>query len=220
METSLGKYVTIYLYKCLLRRRQALQVLRPIDGKIVQFDEAIDLLAGTMDSEEVCDADKQMVITRAKNIEIYVDASAKYHDKPEIPNKVSISFIVQEDDKVIYEKAQYLGSYITIVVQEKPITFDITVNVAEYLALIKALEFLIESEFKGAVTIFSDSQLIVRQVNFTSSARSPKLIILRDYTRRLKDKLPGLQLIHLNREDNSQADKLAKDILSEDEDLE
>jgi len=210
METSLNRDVLVYLYKCLLRRRQALTFLKPIGSNTEPFNEAIDMLMGMMYPEDICEADKQMRVSRAKHLDIYVDASVKDHDAPDKPNKVAISFIIYEDGKVIYEKAEYLGSYITLDVQGKEVTFDITVNVAEYLALIKALEFIIENEFKGSVTIYSDSLLVVNQINFTSSTRAPKLIVLRDYARRLKERLREVDIVHLDRELNASADALAR----------
>ena len=215
----LDKDVSVYLYKCLLRRKHALQSLKPIDIDPTPFDDALNIFIGSMHPDDICEADKQMRVSRAKNIEIHIDASARDHDNPEVPNKVSISFIISEEGNVIYEKAQYLGSYITLEIEGVSVTLDITVNVAEYLALIRALEFIIENDFKGIVTIFSDSQLIVRQINFTSSARAPKLIVLRDYAKRLKDKLRYVQIVHLNREENTSADALAKSAKGEDEDI-
>lgn len=210
MLSSIDKDVAIYLYKCLLRRQQALQFLKPINKDSTQFNEVISMLVKGMSSEDICEADKHMMISRAEHLDIYVDASAKCHDNPKTPNKASISFIVYEDGKVIYEKAQYLGSTVTLTVNDKPVKLDITVNVGEYLALIGALEFIIDNEFKGNVTIYSDSLLIVSQVNFTSSARAPKLIVLRDYVHRLRGKLYDVQIIHLDRENNASADALAK----------
>ena len=217
MVSSLDKNVIIYLYKCLLRRRQALQFLKPIDSNTMPFDEAIGALVAVMHPDDICEADKQMRVSRAKHIDIYVDASARCHDNPEVPNKVSVSFIICEDDRVIYEKAEYLGSYITLNIQDKPIILDITVNVAEYMALIKALEFVVDNDFKGTVTVYSDSLLIVNQMNFTSSTRAPKLVVLRDYARRLKDRLRDVQIVHLDREQNSEADALARTAIGEEE---
>lgn len=219
MVTSLDKDVAVYLYKCLLRRQQALQCLRPIGGvDVAPFDTAVETLSFSIPPEMVCEIEKQMRVTHAKNIEVYVDASAKDHDSPALPNRVSVSLIVQEDGKTLYERADYIGSYIALTVHDKPITFDITVNVAEYIALIRALEFIVDNDVKGNVTIYSDSQLVVNQVNFVSSARAPKLIVLRDYARRLMERIRGIQVVHLSREDNSSADALARAVVSEAED--
>jgi ribonuclease HI len=219
LDIPSNKDVIVYLYKCLLRRKQSLQSLKPISGDtlIDEYDETISMLISVMQPDDICEADKQMRVSRSRHIDIYIDASAKYHDNPDVPNKVSVSFIIREDDKDIYSKAICIGSYITLTVEDTPTVFDITVNMAEYLALIKALEFAIDNEIKGSITIYSDSLLVVNQMNFNSSTRAPKLIVLRDYAQTLKNKLRNVTIIHLNREENTDADALARAIMEEDE---
>ncbi len=67
---------------------------------------------------------------------------------------------------------------------------DVTNNQAEYLALIKALEVLRERGIKGAV-IYSDSELLVKQIRGEYGVRNPNL---KPYYSRVKRLLAGVRV--------------------------
>lgn len=85
-----------------------------------------------------------------------------------------------------------------------------TNNVAEYKALIRGLE---EAQKLGVeeIEIFSDSELLVRQIRGIYKVKNKNLIELYGKVKELLGKLKGYELIHINRENNSIADKLAKE---------
>ena len=89
-----------------------------------------------------------------------------------------------------------------------------TNNVAEYQALIHALRFAIG---RGAsdVRVFSDSELVVKQMNGQYKVKHPDMIPLHREARSLLGKLPKVSLSHVRREQNRDADRLANRALDE-----
>lgn len=83
-----------------------------------------------------------------------------------------------------------------------------TNNVAEYRALIRALE---EAERRGAgrVTIQTDSQLLARQIEGRYKISAPHLRELHTEARRLMGAFESVEITHTLREGNTRADSLA-----------
>lgn len=84
-----------------------------------------------------------------------------------------------------------------------------TNNVAEYTALLRGLE---KARALGAeeITVFADSELLVRQLEGTYKVKNPALIELYKRVIRLKGAFRKFSLRHITREQNSRADALAK----------
>lgn len=89
-----------------------------------------------------------------------------------------------------------------------------TNNVAEYQALIHALRFAI-ARGAGDVRVFSDSELVVKQINGQYKVKHPDMIPLHREARQLLSKLPRASLSHVRREQNREADRLANQALDE-----
>ena len=84
-----------------------------------------------------------------------------------------------------------------------------TSNVAEYTALIRALEFLRpRMQTEDSMEIRADSELLVKQLNKIYAVRKPHIARLHEKATAL---LEGLRwtAIHVPREDNHEADRLA-----------
>ena len=91
---------------------------------------------------------------------------------------------------------------------------DVTNNVAEYTALIKALECLRKKGIKDRVLIRGDSQLVIRQLRGEYKVRSPRV---RPLYERAKELLEGLdyELQWVPRSLNEEADKLSREAFEE-----
>lgn len=89
-----------------------------------------------------------------------------------------------------------------------------TNNVAEYQALLHALRYALA---RGAqrVRIFSDSQLVVRQVEGTYKVKHPDMIPLHRQARALLGRFEEATVSHVPRELNRKADRLANRALDE-----
>ena len=89
-----------------------------------------------------------------------------------------------------------------------------TNNVAEYAALLAALLWIREHAWQS-VHLFSDSQLLVRQLEGTYRVKNRGLRPLFERSRELAHKIPSLKIAHVRREDNRQADALANRAMDE-----
>jgi len=83
-----------------------------------------------------------------------------------------------------------------------------TNNVAEYAALLAALERAAE-ERRFPVEVYSDSELLVRQLTGSYRVRARHLHPLWQRARELAATLPGFSISHVPREENCVADRLA-----------
>ncbi|MDT7877955.1 MAG: ribonuclease HI family protein [Candidatus Caldarchaeales archaeon] len=88
-----------------------------------------------------------------------------------------------------------------------------TNNVAEYHALIRCLRRALRIGCRGIV-IYSDSELLVRQMSGEYAVRSPHLLPLHEEARRLASGFASFRISHVPREANSEADRLVKRLLS------
>ena len=89
-----------------------------------------------------------------------------------------------------------------------------TNNVAEYLGLIAALEYCVENKVNN-VRIFSDSLLVVQQVNMEYKVKSKKLQNHYEKSLKLIEQIEDIEIHHIRREFNSRADQLANEALDE-----
>ncbi len=93
-----------------------------------------------------------------------------------------------------------------------------TNNQAEYNALLKALE---AAALKGArsVEVYSDSELLVRQVNGEYRVRNSGIVPLFSEVRRKLDRFERWRIQHIPREQNGRADALANAAMDAGEDV-
>lgn len=89
-----------------------------------------------------------------------------------------------------------------------------TNNVAEYAALVAALSFAEHRGFEN-LTLFSDSQLLVRQLNGAYKVKAPHLVPIFLRVLKLRRSISGLEIRHLPREQNRRADRLANVAIDE-----
>jgi len=80
-------------------------------------------------------------------------------------------------------------------------------NVAEYVALLEALQCALGLEAR-ALHVFSDSQVVVRQMSGEYNCRSPRLYSLNWICRKLARSL-DFSISHVPRENNVEANRLA-----------
>ncbi|KAL0453694.1 UNVERIFIED_CONTAM: hypothetical protein Slati_1347500 [Sesamum latifolium] len=80
---------------------------------------------------------------------------------------------------------------------------------AEYQALIFGLEMAVDAK-QLHLKLYGDSQLVINQLLDLYEVRKPQLLSYHNYTKRLMGWLGDVELEHLPRGDNKQADALAK----------
>jgi ribonuclease HI len=108
--------------------------------------------------------------------------------------------ICDENGVIVKELRRYLG--------------ESTNNVAEYEALLMGLEAVIALG-KKKIRVQSDSELMVRQLNGLYRVRDSKLQLLYDRALALLRHFDGYTILHVRREANRRADKLANRAIDE-----
>ena len=108
--------------------------------------------------------------------------------------------VADADGDVLLEEARFLG--------------DTTNNVAEYRALILGLELAAKLK-PDAISIRSDSELMVRQVSGIYKVKSEALKPLAERVEVLIQQFQSVEISHIGRDDNVQADRLVKKAIDE-----
>lgn len=99
---------------------------------------------------------------------------------------------------VVAELSEYLGLQ--------------TNNVAEYSGLLAALDYAARAQYQS-LKIFSDSELLVRQMQGRYKVNSPGLKPLFDKAQLLVQKFHLFSIEHVLREQNKEADRLVNKVL-------
>ena len=114
-------------------------------------------------------------------------------------------FIIKENNNNrIYQIYEEAG------IAFEPFSKESSNNVAEYMALVKLLEWLVANHYnKFCILIQGDSQLIINQLSGKYKVKSEKLKIYYDKTKTLIQRFKNLQIEWVIREKNKDADALA-----------
>jgi ribonuclease HI len=97
----------------------------------------------------------------------------------------------------------------------RPYSEHSTNNVAEYVAAIRALEWLREQGFRGPVVASGDSQLVVRQMTGEYEVRTEHLVAYHDRLAQLAREFSSVTWRWVPREENARADELSKEALED-----
>ena len=103
-------------------------------------------------------------------------------------------WLQDEQGNTAAELSQYLGRQ--------------TNNYAEYSGLLAALDYALQHGFRS-LTVFSDSELLVRQIKGVYRVRNAGLRPLYDRAQDLIRQLKSFRIQHVRREQNREADRLA-----------
>jgi ribonuclease HI len=122
-------------------------------------------------------------------IEMYCDGASKGN-----PGPASIGVSILREKKEIATISEKIGST--------------TNNVAEWTSLLKALEYCIAQKEMN-LTIYMDSELVVKQFLEEYKTRHPSLIPLKEKVFQLRKQFESIQIKHIKREFNKRADELA-----------
>ena len=129
-------------------------------------------------------------------VTVHVDGGARGNPGP---GGAGVVVAAADDGTVLHEAGHYLGRA--------------TNNVAEYRALVAGLEAA-AALGAGEVDVFSDSQLLVRQMNGVYRVKSEKLKPLHERAMTLRESFRRCTLRHVPREQNSRADRLVNRAIS------
>jgi ribonuclease HI len=92
----------------------------------------------------------------------------------------------------------------------RPFSEHATNNVAEYIAAIRALEWLAQQGYTSDVVLVGDSQLVIRQMQGEYEVRAEHLKAYHEHLTRLLRKFRRVEFRWVPREQNDRADALSK----------
>lgn len=128
----------------------------------------------------------------AGGIVVYTDGAARGN-----PGPAGIGYVIYDaEGNRLAEDAAYLG--------------ETTNNVAEYTALLRALARALELS-SGPLQVYSDSELMVRQLNGEYRVKQPHLVPLHEEARKLLARFTLVRVTHVPREKNKEADRLSNE---------
>lgn len=119
----------------------------------------------------------------------YIDGAAKGN-----PGPAGVGIVLYQGVEKVNSISKFIG--------------HTTNNAAEYQALIFAMKDLLRKDAKK-LRVFSDSQLLVHQVNGLYKIKSANLKPLFEEIEYLKNKFEIFEIKYIPRENNREADKLA-----------
>ncbi len=124
-------------------------------------------------------------------IEVWIDGASRGN-----PGKAGAGALILDDSgKQIKRISEYLGN-------------NLTNNQAEYNALIEALKYCKGSNF-NILKIFSDSELLVKQMKEEYSVNSGNIKPLFEKAKNLEKSFDKVIFEHIERSKNEEADELA-----------
>jgi len=128
------------------------------------------------------------------DLRIYIDGACRGN-----PGPSSIGVVILDGKgKPIKEHGRFLG--------------EGTNNTAEFTALIEALQLALELGARN-LKIHSDSQLLVRQYSGEYKVKNERLAEFLGQIRDLRNRFTAVELVHIPRELNRHADRLANEAL-------
>jgi ribonuclease HI len=132
-------------------------------------------------------------MSKSDVLTINIDGAARGN-----PGPAAYAHVIAKDGQLLSEEAGRLGTA--------------TNNVAEYSALVRALERA--AELGGErLLIKSDSELLVKQMNGVYRVKDARLKVLHDQASRLREQFPSVSIVHVPRAENSHADRLCNEAL-------
>lgn len=120
------------------------------------------------------------------------------------PGPSACAFVINTGSSIVAE-AFFLG--------------DMTNNQAEYNGLLKALQKLSEMGINENISIISDSELLVKQLNGEYKVKSANIADLYRESQNIIKSMSGIEVMHVRREKNKLADALLNEMLDRREKL-
>lgn len=126
---------------------------------------------------------------KIKKVELFIDGASRGN-----PGPAGLGVVIKDGKRIIKEFYKFIG--------------NATNNIAEYNALVYGLQ---EAIMLGAeeVTLHLDSELAAQQLKGEFRVKDPQIKLLFDQAVHLINGLKRFEAVHINREKNKEADKLA-----------
>jgi ribonuclease HI len=189
-----------------LKVRRATDVEKAAARAQAEVDEAMDLSKAEREAkkrERVREAEREREdaraaeeAERARRTRLYTDGAARGNPGPAGAGAV----IVNPEGHVVAKVGKFLG--------------DSTNNVAEYMGLILGLKRAKAMGIKE-LEVFADSELLVRQLSGDYAVKAEHLKPLHDEAKGLLRAFTWIEVRHIPREENAQADLMSNRAIDE-----
>lgn len=130
-----------------------------------------------------------------KQLKVFTDGGSRGN-----PGISAYAFVVYEDDNELFSGSAFMGIS--------------TNNKAEYTGLLQALKYVLSKDYENII-IFSDSELMVKQIKGEYKVKDTDLKILYDECKELIKRIENFKIEHVRREKNKRADFLVNKVLDE-----
>jgi len=127
------------------------------------------------------------------DVKVYTDGASRGN-----PGAAAAAFVVYWPDGRVDHMGLYLGRT--------------TNNVAEYVALVAALRYILKRGVES-FALFSDSELLIRQIKGRYAVRSARLKRLHEEAMSLLSRFDSYCVAYVPREENFEADRWANETL-------
>ncbi len=177
-------------------QQQMLDVYRTYYGQRVSLETPVKIVRFTFTPNT--DGDKPTAGMLLEEAKIYTDGGSRGN-----PGSSACAFVIcKMDDTVVEKSGEYLGMA--------------TNNQAEYFGFLKGLERARELGI-NKITLFSDSQLVVSQLNGAYKVKNQELLPIYQDTKLVADSFEKISFVHVPRELNKTADAEVNRILDDQE---
>jgi ribonuclease HI len=140
----------------------------------------------------------------AKELVVFTDGGARGNPGPA---GIGVAIYLNDGGAVDPEKMTLLKTI-------KKYIGEATNNVAEYTALLTAMETASELDFKDLKCVL-DSELVVKQLNGEYRIKEPSLQVLASKIKALSKNFNSVTFTHIRREKNKLADQLVNEAIDE-----
>ena len=173
--------------------------IKNMDNKNKKISKILDKYKSSFSSDDQSSLDVLLKSDLdSAEYSLFTDGACEF-DKDYKPINAGIGGVIKLKNKTLFSFSENVGVK--------------TNNEAEYLALIKGVNLCIKNNVSN-VSIFADSELVVKQINGDYKVKNERMAVLHKKTHELLSRLNSWDISHVLREKNTEADDLSKQGLS------
>ena len=170
--------------------------IKIMDDKNKKISDIIGKYKSSFSSDDLSNLESLLSddLKKSKKYSLFTDGACEFDDKYK-PINAGIGGVIKLEDKNLFSFSENIGVK--------------TNNEAEYLALIAGINLCIENQISN-ISIFADSELVVKQINGDYKVKNERMSALHKKTHELLSKFNSWEIKHVLRELNVEADELSK----------
>lgn len=170
--------------------------IKIMDDKNKKISDIIGKYKSSFSSDDLSNLESLLSddLKKSKKYSLFTDGACEFDDEYK-PINAGIGGVIKLEDKNLFSFSENIGVK--------------TNNEAEYLALIAGINLCIENQISN-ISIFADSELVVKQINGDYKVKNERMSALHKKTHELLSKLNSWEIKHVLRELNVEADELSK----------